>query len=107
MTKRWDIDSIKQANADAGRTWFGSSEMEFFSSRIESGVYQGVGGIYFVTSEKFEHPSDNRYDGPRLYSVRRFDPETGGVGTAGSYRDFQQKRMAAQVASALARGEME
>ena len=48
--------------------FFGRTTMRFFNSRILSAVYQGPGGIFFVTSERFDEL-------PRHYTVRRFFPD--------------------------------
>ena len=50
------IDVIKEANKKSGGKWFDRETIDFFSSRISKEVYDGPGGVYFVTSEKLsEH----------------------------------------------------
>jgi hypothetical protein len=58
--------------------------MRFFASRVGDTVYQGKGGIYFITSEKFSSES------PRLYTVRSFNPETGGVNNVKGFDDLSR-----------------
>lgn len=76
---KWTIASIRAANRAAGGHWFDRQTMKHFGSRVLGYVYQGAGGVYFVSSER------NRYDpseGVR-YTVRRFDPVDADVYTAG------------------------
>lgn len=76
----WSIEAIKNTNKNRGFFWFSQSTMRFFRSRISSKVYEGPGGVFFVSSEVPPH-------GKRVYAVREFDPKTGAV--ARSYgKDF-------------------
>jgi hypothetical protein len=84
------IDQIKSANRKAGCFFFSPDTMRFFRSRVGSTVYQGPGGVYFVTSEQFV-PSRGR-PAPRLYTVRVFDPATGEVDTAGEFNSLTKGR---------------
>jgi len=75
---------IKEINREKSRAyWFGPEETRFFNTMIESEVYSGHGGIYFVTSERMELSMEKKF------SVRSFNPETGTIDTIG---DFQQYR---------------
>lgn len=68
--------------------------MRFFKTRIEPQVYQGPGGIYFVTSEK----------GPteiRLFSVRQYRPNGSNVDTVGNFNDLSRAE-AHRIAQRLA-----
>lgn len=79
--------------------------MCFFGTRVESGIYQGAGGVYFVTSEKCG-------DEARHFTVRQFLPETAKVETVNPERHdgkgstgfaaFTSRRTAERIASALA-----
>jgi hypothetical protein len=77
--------------------FFDSSAMRFFRSRVLGEVYQGPGGVYFVTSEQYN------YDSPRLYTVRRFIKETGDVRTVGDFNALS-KSAAQSKAYRLAKG---
>lgn len=66
--KHWTVDDIKTACAMNGSHFFDRDTMRFFRSRVLGDVYQGPGGIYFVTSEKYGDAS------PRKYTVRCFLP---------------------------------
>lgn len=74
----WTIDRIKEASLDSGSFWWDKSTMKAFGTRIESEVYQGDGGICFITSEKPLH-------GRRQFSVRQFNPETCNIATVGGF----------------------
>ena len=74
----WTMYAMKVANASAGYHWFDPSSMRFFDSRLGRTVYSaGAGaGQFFVSSERFD------YTTPRMYTVRRFDPQTSQVDEA-------------------------
>jgi hypothetical protein len=93
----WTIDKIKDANARAGQYFFEPATMRFFHSRILEQVYEGEGGVFFVTSERFgmKHP--------RLYTVRKFDPETSSVDTASKFQEFKTASGAKGAAERAAR----
>ena len=76
--------------------FFSKDAMRFFKSRILETVYQGPGGVYFVTSEK----SPN---GPRAYSIRVYNTETRSVSTMGEFNCWT-RRGAQNTAQALADG---
>ncbi|MGD0167762.1 MAG: hypothetical protein ABSC51_10840 [Gaiellaceae bacterium] len=65
-------DRLERETGERRGRWFGTTEMAFFGTRIESSVY---GGRYFVTSE--QPPS-----GPRTFNVRRAT-DTGEVQSIG------------------------
>lgn len=90
------INDIQKANRDNGGHWFDPDSLRFFRSRIGSDVFQGPGGIYFVSSERY---SD---EAARLYSVRTFDPATGNIGTAGEFQQYRSGSTARRAARKLA-----
>ena len=71
---------IIRRNREAGLHFFDPASRRFFHSVIGRRVYQGPGGVFFVTSERFGGPFD---EVPRRYTLRHFDPRTGDVRTAG------------------------
>jgi hypothetical protein len=75
--KTYDIDYIKTANKVRGHFFFSPGAMRGFKSRVSSRVYQGPGGVYFVTSERFT--ASNGWSSGRYYSIRRYNPVTGSV----------------------------
>ena len=93
-----NITDIKRANKAAGNHWFEPATMRFFNSKVESQVYEGPGGVYFVTSERRER------DMPKRYSVRVFDPSTGDIDTVGEFQAFGNLAEARANARTLAAG---
>ena len=64
--------TIKEIERKTGGHWWDKSSMRFFGTRVHEAVYEGPGGVFFVTSERPPH-------GPRRCSVREFvlEPEEG------------------------------
>lgn len=77
--KSYTLAEIKAANNAAGRYFFTKGAQRFFNSKILPTIYQGAGGIYFVTGERMELTHALKY------TVRTFDPTTGEVDTAGDF----------------------
>lgn len=97
--KIYNIALIKCANKSAGRFYFEKSTMRYFRSRVSDKTHNGPGGVYFVTSEQ------HRDTDPRLYSVRRFHPETADIDTAGTFQQYTTSAQAHGAAARLARSE--
>lgn len=95
------IEEIRAANAAAGQYFFSHDTMKFFRSRILPKVYQGRGGYYFITSEQFT-PSSG-VPNARKFTVRRFKPEDGSIGTQGDFNDLT-RRDAMRIAARLSAG---
>jgi hypothetical protein len=90
-TRKYTISEIRAANKGAGLHFFSPSTMRFFSSKVERTVYQGDGGVFFVTSEQFV--GSDGIAQPRAYKVRSFDPTTSDVRTArGEFRHLDDAR---------------
>jgi hypothetical protein len=85
----WNITAIKHANKTAGKHYFEPGTMQFFDSRVLSYVYQGPGGVYFVTSEQFHGSTGSK---PRAFTVRRFNPETAAIDTFGPFNELTRER---------------
>lgn len=101
--KLWTINDIKAANRAAGFHWFDPDTMRFFGTRILPTVYQGPGGVYFVTWDKKGFDERQGYGA----TVRTFDPETGSTGTAkegGDIGSISSKSKAGRIAANLAQG---
>jgi len=77
--KIYDIQDIEMIHKSSGGHFFDAESKRFFNSRILETVYQGTGGVFFVTSEKA--PNDTE----RGYTIRQFNPETGSVSTVGTF----------------------
>lgn len=95
-----NMQQIKQANAAKGGCWFEASTMRFFRSKVGTKVYEGPGGVYFLSSEQFVSPG---YTARRLYSVRQFDPDTGDISTVGEFNKMERGEAQA-TARRLAKG---
>lgn len=100
LAERWTEEAMARRNREVGNHWFSQDTKRFFGSRIGM-VYQGPGGVYFVSSEK-------DFQGKRrLYTVRRFDPISGSVDVpdSESFQEHGTSRAANRRAEALARTE--
>jgi hypothetical protein len=98
----WTIGAIKALNKAKGQYFFEPATLRFFDSKIEPRVYEGSGGVYFVTSEQFH--GSNGSSNPRKWTVRRFYPVTGEVDTVGQFNDMD-RHSAMVAAKRLARGD--
>jgi hypothetical protein len=94
-TANYTIERIRSEMMADGSHWWDRGSMRFFGTRVLGGVFQGEGGIYFVTSEKPPH-------GPRKYNVRQYDPETREVDTVGDFCQYNDARTAKREAERLA-----
>lgn len=95
--KHWTMDQIKTANRVRNLHWFDPSALRFFKSRVSDFTACGPGGVFFVSSERFDERS------PRRYSVRSFDPETGNINTVGDFQAYGTGATARRHAERYAR----
>ena len=88
----YTIQQIRGAHVAAGGHFFGRGSMRFFSTRILGQVYQGPGGVYFITSEQNNHVHlDGTFTSwPRRFTVRVFNPANGDVYTAGPFNELDK-----------------
>lgn len=98
---RYTMADIRSANKAAGHHWFDPSSMRFFNTIVSRSVYQGPGGVFFVSSEQFV---GSQGADPRKYTVRTFDPANGHVGTLGEFNVIRTIDEARSIAKAAARG---
>ena len=89
----YNTDEIRKV---AKGHFFDKDSMRFFDSRVCVEAFDGPAGVFFVTSERFR--GFGCPDGPRLYTVRRFDRKTGAVTTPGTFQAFKT-RTAAGIAA--------
>ena len=89
-------------NAHRGH-WFDRDTLRFFRSRISEEVYQGPGGVFFVSSEQF---TSGNYSEPRRYTVRRFVETDGSIDSATEF-NVLGRAQAHRQAKALAAGTQE
>jgi hypothetical protein len=101
MTQRqfYSTDDIKRHAEHKGSHWFSPGAVYFFKSRICGEAYEGPGGIYFVSSERFDGRCQRRY------TIRQYNPQTGAVSTYGEFQGFTNARAAKKEAAWLATGE--
>ena len=99
---RWTMAQIRACNRERGLHFFDRDTLRFFNSRVGRSVYQGPGGVYFVSSEQFEPSSGPAF--PRKYSVRKFHPKDCSVDTVGDFQRFGFEHAATDEAKRLARG---
>lgn len=83
------IQEIKSANEAAGRFFFSSDTMKFFRSRVLSSVFEGKGGIFFLTSERFVGSTVIK---PRYYTIRKFNPMNAEISTFGVFNELPLSR---------------
>ena len=98
-TRHFSMQDIKGANHSAGQFFFEPSSMRFFASRVGDKVYQGSGGVFFVTSEQFTCSEGTK---PRRYTVREFHPETADVSTVGEFNEMTRSQAHTTAAAAAA-----
>ena len=101
--QKWTMNEIRKANIDAGHFWFSPDTMGFFRSQVEDTVYQGPGGVFFISSEQFV-PSDGSVC-PRRYTVRSFHPENACINTAVKFNEMSREE-AIELAKRCAAGNL-
>lgn len=89
--KTYTINAIQAEMNNRGSHWWDRGSMQFFNTRVGKQVYQGSGGIYFVTSEKGP-------DGKRLYSVRQYKPDSKEIDTIGNFCSMTRAQAEATAA---------
>lgn len=99
---KWTIADIRRRNKAAGNYFFDRAAMKFFLSRIDRQVYEGPGGIFFVTSEQYEDSYGNR-PFPRGYTVHEFDPISSDIGDLGDFNKIQDLQTARGLAKKYAK----
>ncbi len=97
-SKRLSIADIKRTNAAAGQHWFEPGALRFFNSKVLPTVYQGPGGVYFVTSERY----DDRQ--PLRFSVRKAIEGGKRIDTVGEFQAHTDAAGAIRVAKLRAAG---
>lgn len=103
MTQGFDTIGIEEVKAQHKGHFFEPDAMRFFRSRVAELAYRGPGGTYFVTSEQFEDSTGKRWK--RLYTVRQFNPETGGVSTVEGFQRYSSRSGATDAAMRAAKGQ--
>lgn len=94
------INDIKTEMREDGSHWWDPDSMRFFGTKVESGVFQGNGGVFFVTSEQPPY-------GGRGFTVREYVPEKKSINTHGDCAGYLDPDDAIQAAKELADGDCE
>lgn len=82
--KTYDINDIQFEMQAAGSHWWDRDTMRHFSCRVSDQVYQGPGGIYFVTSER-------TFSGTKRYfTVRQYDHVRKSIDTIGDFNSLSR-----------------
>jgi hypothetical protein len=97
VDKQWTIDEIEAAHRKRGGHFFSVGAVNFFRSRVSTTVFQGEGGVYFITSERVPISAGVC---KRSFTVRKFFAATGAIGAAD--RGLATRSHAASVARKLA-----
>ncbi len=94
MTNITCINDIREAHQG---TWFNQSTMDFFNTTLpdKSKIWRLGERVFFVSGEKENNPY---YNTRRMYTIREFTVEDGGVETIG---EFQQYRTPIEARTAL------
>ena len=92
------MSDVREAHKACGRFFFSRDTMRHWKSRVESQLYTGPGGQYFVTSEQFED------HGPRKFSVRSVKDSGCTIRTVGDFHTMLHKDDARDAAKKLAKG---
>ncbi len=93
----YTINKIQNEMNASGSHWWDRDTMRSFKCRVAEQVYEGPGGIYFVTSEKSWGE-----DAKREYSVRQYHPATHDIDTVGEFNELSRAaahRIAARLAA--------
>lgn len=91
-----NINTIQAEMRARGSHWWSPDTMRFFGTAVASPVYEGPGGVFFVTR-------DDRHDRTKGYTVRRYDRDEAQVETVGDlagYESNNEARNAARDAAA-------
>lgn len=93
------INEIQNTLRAAGSHWFDPDTMRFFGTKIESPVYAGLGGVYFVTSEDDFHRTS------REYKVRQFTGDN--IETINTFHNLELATVNAKALAGPDRSETE
>jgi hypothetical protein len=96
----YTIDRIQQEMRARGSHWWDADTMKFFATTVDPEVYEGPGGVYFVTKDK-----SGFGDAPKYWTVRGYDTERHDVRTVGSVADWGKRSLAHAEAAKLAMGD--
>ena len=82
----YNIEQVKEANKIINHYFFSKSTMQFFKSKISSGIIHKNNKMYFISSEQMQYSDGFRED--RKYTIRIVS-ENGEVNTIGEFQQFK------------------
>lgn len=91
--------NLARSEREGTAYWFGKGETRFFGTKVERGIYEGKGGLFFVTSD-----GNPRFSAPRRFSVRQAMPD-GKIETVGEFHSYKFLEDARDAAKRAAKGE--
>ncbi len=94
-----NITEIKRDMVADGSHWWDTDTMAFFGTKVSSRVYNGPGGVYFVTED-----SAPFHRGPRGYTIREYLPDSLSIRTEGDIVQYGDVEWAIESAKTLAKG---
>lgn len=94
-TTQYTINDIQAEMRADGSHWWDPDTMRCFGTKVVSPVYQGDGGIYFVTRDK-------QYDDSFAFTVRSYSPTQKQIGRVGELGEHKTKGTATRAARKLA-----
>lgn len=97
IKETYSIADARRIAENNGSHFFDRGTMKFFSSRIESVLYNGA-AYCFITSEKMSFTTSSE----RRYTLRQFNPEAGNIESVGGfcrYATIDEARQAARYFS--------
>lgn len=84
-----EFDTVEDIRCHHRGKWFHPSNMRFFRSRLLPTVYQGPGGVYFVSSEQFVG-SETTHE--RRYTVRQYDVDNDDIKTVHGFNEHTKAK---------------
>jgi hypothetical protein len=97
--QRWTVNAIQEAMRARGSHWWDPDTMRMFGTKALPTVYQGPGGVFFVT-----HDNQYRRELPKRYTVRKFNPDTCDIDTHGELCEYKTAEAAKRAARKAAGG---
>ncbi len=90
------IGEVQEIAKGWGSHFFDKDTLRFFNSKVHLKVFEGPGGVYFVTSE--QAPAFQGHRPPRGYTVRRLDIEEEDIETVGEFNTLTTLDRAYEIA---------
>lgn len=102
-TTKWTVNAIQAAMRSRGSHWWDPDTMRMFGTKPVGPVYQGPGGVFFVTRDGASF--NWRETGNTGYTVRRFNADEADIDTIGEIAGHKHSHDAKAEAARLAFGD--